>query len=65
MMPLNQFLITQMRKITAKLICFSAGLLKEAISKPELKIKTWRVMPRPNNSIHKSYMSIIKDDRRQ
>ncbi|CEI94057.1 hypothetical protein RMCBS344292_08280 [Rhizopus microsporus] len=35
----------------AKLVRFSVELLKEAISKPELKIKTWHVMPRPNNSM--------------
>ncbi|CEI86958.1 hypothetical protein RMCBS344292_01380 [Rhizopus microsporus] len=36
---------------SAKLVRFSAELLKEAISNPELKIKTWHVMPRPSNSM--------------
>ncbi|ORE10668.1 hypothetical protein BCV72DRAFT_312049 [Rhizopus microsporus var. microsporus] len=35
---------------SAKLVYFSAELLKEEISKPESKSKTWHVMPRPSNS---------------
>ncbi|CEG75350.1 hypothetical protein RMATCC62417_10407 [Rhizopus microsporus] len=36
---------------SAKLVRFSAELLKEAISKPELKIKTRHAMPRPSNNM--------------
>ncbi|CEG67802.1 hypothetical protein RMATCC62417_04171 [Rhizopus microsporus] len=42
---------TYAKNNSAKLVRFSAELLKEAISKPELKIKTWRVMPRPSNNM--------------
>ncbi|CEG70826.1 hypothetical protein RMATCC62417_06651 [Rhizopus microsporus] len=48
MTPLNQFLIMHMPKTTLQNF---AELLKEAISKPELKTKTWHVMPRPSNNM--------------
>ena len=51
---------TYAKNNSTKLVCFSAELLKEAISKPELKIKTWHVMPRLSNNMRKPYLSIIK-----
>ncbi|PHZ09297.1 uncharacterized protein RHIMIDRAFT_315546 [Rhizopus microsporus ATCC 52813] len=42
---------TYAKNNSAKLVRFSAELLKEVISKPELKIKTWHVMPRPSNNM--------------
>ncbi|KAL4214986.1 hypothetical protein AB4K20DRAFT_2003786, partial [Rhizopus microsporus] len=42
---------TYAKNNSTKLVCFSAELLKEAISKPELKIKTWHVMPRLSNNM--------------
>ena len=52
---------TYAKNNSAKLVRFCAELLKEAVSKPELKIKTWHVMPRPSNNMRKSYMNIIKN----
>ncbi|RCH91048.1 hypothetical protein CU097_001317, partial [Rhizopus azygosporus] len=46
---------------SAKLVRFSAELLKEAISKPELKIKTWHVMPRPSNSMRQRGIFVAAD----
>jgi hypothetical protein len=52
---------TYAKNNSAKLVRFSAELLKEAASKPELKIKTLHVIPRPSNNMRKAYMSIIKN----
>ncbi|CEJ01239.1 hypothetical protein RMCBS344292_15273 [Rhizopus microsporus] len=42
---------TYAKNNSAKLVRFCAELLKEAVSKPELKVKTWHVMPRPSNNM--------------
>ncbi|CEI92677.1 hypothetical protein RMCBS344292_06930 [Rhizopus microsporus] len=42
---------TYAKNNSAKLVRFCAELLKEVVSKPELKIKTWYVMPRPSNNM--------------